>query len=55
VLPEATVLASPAYHKILQLAGIGNFPKFQNRNEVTHYPRRSARHFKPRVNQRNWR
>lgn len=32
VLPEATVLASPAYQKIITMAGITNFSKFANMN-----------------------
>ncbi len=35
VLPEATVLASPSYQKIIKLAGISNFSKFQNRDGDT--------------------
>ncbi|MBK9989854.1 MAG: hypothetical protein IPP19_03710 [Verrucomicrobia bacterium] len=31
VLPEATVVASPSYQKIIKLAGIANFSKFANR------------------------
>ena len=32
VLPEATVLASSAYKKIIAMAGISNFSKFANMN-----------------------
>ncbi len=32
VIPDAMVLASPAYQKIVQLAGITNFSKFANMN-----------------------
>lgn len=32
VLPEATVLASPSYQKLIKLAGIANFSKFANRD-----------------------
>jgi len=35
VLPEATVVASPAYQKIVKLAGIANFSKFINRDGDT--------------------
>lgn len=35
VLREATVLASPAYQKLIKLAGISNFSKFQNRDGDT--------------------
>jgi hypothetical protein len=35
VLPEATVVSSPAYQKIIQLAGIANFSKFLNRDGDT--------------------
>ena len=32
VLPESTVLASPAYQKIIKMAGITNFSKFANKD-----------------------
>jgi len=35
VLPEATVVASPAYQNIIKLAGIANFSKFLNRDGDT--------------------
>ena len=35
VLPEATVVASPSYQKIIKLAGISNFSKFLNRDGDT--------------------